>query len=494
MNTRSIIALSRTLIAAVVAAGLAFPAFAAAPPACEVCGAAIGPDPVVVTDWETNREYRYHDLSCAVREMQTRFPWSRAVAMSPASGQRITLTRINGAWRAQPEEAVAVRLTAQGGGCENVVAFASADEFKAYRGKRAGVPTNAAGLPLNSLPAALLAAGAAAAQVTAQPAPSAGEVTAPAQTATATAAPERPQPSAPAAPSFKDIPPDHWAAKFVEKAQAQGLMEGFPDGAFRGDEPITRYQMAAILARLADREAAVATAQVSATAPAISAAAASGAEAEPAPLAAQARSGVAAARAAKPTDHGPGPESRAKPSLTGMTGLLSAPDAHIRAAGTGAAVAGGADGEFLGAAAVGIGDGTEVAATSGRIGGENRLYVSAKKRLENLSRPGIEVAAGVTGVGSATSAFAVATKELRLGTQPAEVTVGLGSGGVLQGPFAGIDLPVSDRLSVFAESADAGDGRHFNYGLNLALRPHLDVKAGQVDDKFAAGLMVGGAF
>jgi len=276
MNPRPIIALSRTLIAAMLAAGLAFPAFAAAPPACEVCGAAIGPNPVVVTDWETNREYRYHDLSCAVREMQTRFPWSRAVAMSPASGQRITLTRINGAWRAQPEEAVAVWLTPQEGGCENVVAFASADEFKAYRGKRAEAPANAAGLSLNSLPAALLAVGAATAQAAAQPAPSAAEVTAPARTANAAAAQERPQPSAPNAPSLKDIPPDHWAAKFVEKAKALGLMEGFPDGAFRGGEPITRYQMAAILARLADREAAVATAQASAPAPAVSAAAAAG--------------------------------------------------------------------------------------------------------------------------------------------------------------------------------------------------------------------------
>jgi len=211
--------LPRLLIGAILIAALALPALAASPPGCPVCGAAVGEHAVVVTDWETNREHRYHDLSCAVREMQTRFPWSRAVTTSAASGQRITLTRISGAWRAQPEAAVALRL-APPQPCEQTLAFADADEARAYRdAHRSQVPAQAALTPLASLPALLAAT---------------------------------PAPPAPgAAPGGEtDIPSDHWAAEFVARVKALGLMQGYADGTFRGNQPVTRYELAAILARL----------------------------------------------------------------------------------------------------------------------------------------------------------------------------------------------------------------------------------------------------
>lgn len=48
---------------------------------------------------------------------------------------------------------------------------------------------------------------------------------------------------------FKDVPPDHWAAAAVKEVVAKGIMKGFPDGTFRGDKPVTRYELAVTLAR-----------------------------------------------------------------------------------------------------------------------------------------------------------------------------------------------------------------------------------------------------
>lgn len=46
-----------------------------------------------------------------------------------------------------------------------------------------------------------------------------------------------------------DVPADHWAREAVALIVSQGLITGFPDGTFRGDLPLTRYQAALILAR-----------------------------------------------------------------------------------------------------------------------------------------------------------------------------------------------------------------------------------------------------
>lgn len=48
---------------------------------------------------------------------------------------------------------------------------------------------------------------------------------------------------------FKDVPPDHWAAPAVKEVVAKGIMKGFPDGTFRGDQPVSRYELAVTLAR-----------------------------------------------------------------------------------------------------------------------------------------------------------------------------------------------------------------------------------------------------
>lgn len=59
---------------------------------------------------------------------------------------------------------------------------------------------------------------------------------------------------------FPDTPENHWAYDYVATLAGNGLLEGYPDGTFKGDRPVTRYEMAAALyrammngARLSDR-------------------------------------------------------------------------------------------------------------------------------------------------------------------------------------------------------------------------------------------------
>jgi Carbohydrate-selective porin, OprB family/S-layer homology domain len=49
---------------------------------------------------------------------------------------------------------------------------------------------------------------------------------------------------------FTDIPPDHWALKAVEMlSQKYKLLQGYPDGTFRGTRPMSRYEFASVLAQ-----------------------------------------------------------------------------------------------------------------------------------------------------------------------------------------------------------------------------------------------------
>ncbi len=59
--------------------------------------------------------------------------------------------------------------------------------------------------------------------------------------------------SAPAGGVFRDVPRDHWAFPAVEKLAREGLMEGFPDGTFKGKKVVTRYDMAVVIAKVLDR-------------------------------------------------------------------------------------------------------------------------------------------------------------------------------------------------------------------------------------------------
>jgi hypothetical protein len=51
---------------------------------------------------------------------------------------------------------------------------------------------------------------------------------------------------------FKDVPNDHWAYGYIDKLAKERILVGDPDGAYRGKRNLTRYEMAAIIARLLD--------------------------------------------------------------------------------------------------------------------------------------------------------------------------------------------------------------------------------------------------
>ncbi len=52
------------------------------------------------------------------------------------------------------------------------------------------------------------------------------------------------------AQSFPDIPSGHWAGDAVEEIADLGIVIGFPDGTFRGNEAFTRYQSALVISRM----------------------------------------------------------------------------------------------------------------------------------------------------------------------------------------------------------------------------------------------------
>ncbi|MCF0157641.1 MAG: S-layer homology domain-containing protein, partial [Veillonella sp.] len=48
---------------------------------------------------------------------------------------------------------------------------------------------------------------------------------------------------------FPDVPENHWAYDYVEDLAKKGLLVGYPDGEFKGDRTMTRYEFAAVMYR-----------------------------------------------------------------------------------------------------------------------------------------------------------------------------------------------------------------------------------------------------
>ena len=57
-----------------------------------------------------------------------------------------------------------------------------------------------------------------------------------------------------AANPFSDVPRDHWAYDAVTQLAADGVIEGYGDGTYRGDRNITRYEMAQMVAKAMAKE------------------------------------------------------------------------------------------------------------------------------------------------------------------------------------------------------------------------------------------------
>ena len=58
---------------------------------------------------------------------------------------------------------------------------------------------------------------------------------------------------------YSDLPKDHWAYDFVKKLSDKGYLNGYPDGTFKGDAKMTRYEFAAALWRAVNNGAIIDT-------------------------------------------------------------------------------------------------------------------------------------------------------------------------------------------------------------------------------------------
>ncbi|MTI60960.1 MAG: S-layer homology domain-containing protein [Firmicutes bacterium] len=52
------------------------------------------------------------------------------------------------------------------------------------------------------------------------------------------------------AASFADVPSSHWAYQAVNKLVASGILSGYPDGTFKGQNNLSRYEIAVVVARV----------------------------------------------------------------------------------------------------------------------------------------------------------------------------------------------------------------------------------------------------
>ena len=52
------------------------------------------------------------------------------------------------------------------------------------------------------------------------------------------------------AATFSDVPVSHWAYQAVSEMSEKGIIQGFPNGTFKGNQNVSRYQLAMITARM----------------------------------------------------------------------------------------------------------------------------------------------------------------------------------------------------------------------------------------------------
>ena len=52
---------------------------------------------------------------------------------------------------------------------------------------------------------------------------------------------------------YDDVPTNHWAYEAVRVLSEKGLLQGLPNGSFKGDKPLTRYSFAVVVSRMLDR-------------------------------------------------------------------------------------------------------------------------------------------------------------------------------------------------------------------------------------------------
>jgi hypothetical protein len=64
-----------------------------------------------------------------------------------------------------------------------------------------------------------------------------------------------PAPQVPASPpsplvtGFSDVPANYWASPYIAELTQRGILQGFPDGTFQPDKPVTRAEFAGIISK-----------------------------------------------------------------------------------------------------------------------------------------------------------------------------------------------------------------------------------------------------
>jgi len=74
--------------------------------------------------------------------------------------------------------------------------------------------------------------------------------TAPAVVAPQLVASAQAQPVGAQTPEYADVPRGHWAYEAIARLSQAGIIEGYPDGNYYGNKPMTRYEFAVAIARL----------------------------------------------------------------------------------------------------------------------------------------------------------------------------------------------------------------------------------------------------
>ncbi len=357
------------------------------------------------------------------------------------------------------------------------------------------------------------------------------------------------------APQWPDVPADHWAADAVDFATATGFMNGYPDGNFRGDQALSRYEIAVILRRLITRLGAQPQPVVAEGAsqsgqsfgqPAAPQGPAAGEVREPASprerfvqrLRAAGFSQDEAARAyaalqseSAETD-GQSPQAQGQsrqtsrgqaapnqpvapdqpvaaragqpdatrprtttPGVLGQSGLLQTPDGDTLGEGQASvstSVLDDGDVRTFGVS-TGIGDDTEVTATMTSGDVDDAVLLNAKHQVHSSDSGRTRAAVGVLDATDEidTSVYGVVSRDTDSRTT---VSAGLGGGDLLDGLFLSGERQIDDRTSALLEWTDIGDEDDLNAGLSHRLSTDLNLKAGVVDGGFAGSLSLNREF
>ncbi len=52
---------------------------------------------------------------------------------------------------------------------------------------------------------------------------------------------------------FNDVPANHWAHDALAQVATAGLLEGYGDGTYRGEDSLSRYQVAVLTSRVVEK-------------------------------------------------------------------------------------------------------------------------------------------------------------------------------------------------------------------------------------------------